>query len=104
VKHMGRVVFAQMYDEQCRILLLLLDFFRGTSFWDTKNLVVCLRAFVHLELLSCVVLGEVVLVKKGTESVTRDVMLARSVDERDLTLVEIGEVVLCCIDKQKGLK
>jgi hypothetical protein len=49
-------------------------------------------------------LGEVVLVKKGTESVTRDVMLARSVDERDLTLVEIGEVVLCCIDKQKGLK
>jgi hypothetical protein len=67
-------------------------------------LVVCLRAFVHLEPLSCVVLGEVVSVKKGVERVIRDVMLARSVDGRDLTLVEIGEVVLCCIDKQKGWK
>jgi len=86
------------------LLVLLLDFFQRASFWDTKNLVVCLRAFVHLEPLSCVVLGEVVLIKKGAESVTRDVMLARSVDERDLTLVEIGEVMLCCIDKQKGWK
>jgi hypothetical protein len=47
------------------LLVLLLGFLRRASFWDTKNLVVCLRGFVHhLELLRSEVLGEVALVKK----------------------------------------
>jgi hypothetical protein len=62
-----------------KLLVLLLDFFQQASSGNTEGLVLerCFwRGFVlHLELLHCVVLGEVALVKKRVESVAHDVLL-----------------------------